>query len=78
MLFRKTWKHKKTCTDGSCKIFGVNIFDHKWTDTGERVTVTDPLYHQEYEFCVFTVEIKGKTKKFVAGEFSNCVYGFYL
>ena len=77
-MFKKVWKHKKTCADGNCNLFGVNIFDFEWTDTGELATVTDPIYHQEYNFNIFTVEIKGKTKRFAAGEYSNCVWGFYV
>ena len=66
------------CFDGNGKLFGVNIFDYHWTETGEKVIVTDPLYHQEHEFDVFAVQIKGKTKRFVAGEYSNLVWGFYV
>lgn len=77
-MLRKTWKHKVTGTDGNCILFGVNIFDYEWIDTKEKVMVVDPLYHQTYDISVYTVIINGKTKKFAAGEFSNCVWAFYL
>lgn len=78
MLFKKCWKYKTTGTDGNGKLFGVNIFDYEWRDTGETVTISDPQYHQEHIFNVCTIEIDGKLKRFAAGEFSNCVWGFYV
>lgn len=78
MFFRKTWKYKLTGTDGDCILFGVNIFDYEWNDTGKTATIIDPQYHKEYIFNVFTVEIDGIVKRFAAGEFSNGVWGFYL
>ena len=78
MLFKKTWKHKlTTANENSCKLFGVRIFDYDWERTGEMATVRDPMHHQEHQFNVYTVNIKGKTKKFAAGEFSNSVWGFF-
>lgn len=64
--------------DGQCKLFGVNIFDYDWKITGKRVKVQDPVYHQEHTFEVWQVEINGQIHRFAAGEFSNCVWGFYL
>lgn len=40
--------------------------------------VRDPLYGQEYKFPIYTVIINGQEQEFAAGEFSNCVWGFYL
>lgn len=78
MLFKKSWKHKVTRVEGNCILFGVNIFDYEWNDTGEIVTVTDPQYRQKHNFNVYAVDIDGTTKKFAAGEFGNCIWGFYL
>ena len=65
-------------TEGEVKLFGVNIFDYQWQETGEYVKVTDPLYHAERSFCLYKVVINGDTHSFVAGEFSNMIWGFYL
>ena len=46
--------------------------------TNEVVKVNDPLYGQEYQFDIYTVIINGQEQKFVAGEFNNCVWGFYI
>ena len=46
--------------------------------TGEKIDVKDPLYGQKYRFPVYKVLIDEKEYEFAAGEFSNCVYGFYI
>lgn len=74
----KTWQHEITGVDGNTTLFGVNIFDYDWNDTGEKVKVKDPLYGQEYSFPIYKVFIKGRKRTFAAGEFSNCVWGFYI
>ncbi len=78
MFKTKTWQHEVTGVDGNVTLFGVNIFKYKWNGTGNRITVLDPLYHHEYEFDIYTVHINKEEKEFAAGEFSNCVWGFYL
>lgn len=78
MLKSKTWQHETTGFDGNTILFGVNIFDYKWKDTHKSASVRDPLYGQEYKFSIYSVMIDGQEKEFAAGEFSNCVWGFYL
>ena len=72
------WRYETCGLDGRCRLFGVNIFDYDWQTTGRRVKVQDPNYHQEHIFGVWQVEIGGEIRRFAAGEFSNCVWGFYL
>jgi len=74
----KTWQHEITGFDGNAKLFGVNIFDYKWERTGQCVAVKDPLYGQDYRFPIYKVIIENQEFEFAAGEFSNCVYGFYI
>ncbi len=45
---------------------------------GKSVAVKDPLYGQDYNFPVYKVVIENQEFEFAAGEFSNCVYGFYI
>ncbi len=78
MRKQKTWQHEVTGIDGNTILFGVNIFDYQWKPAGQRVKVRDPLYNQEYEFPVYTAVINGEEHEFAAGEFSNCVWGFFL
>ena len=74
----KTWQHETTGVDGNTILFGVNIFDYEWESTNKSVKVCDPLYGQEYNFSIYTVMINGQEREFAAGEFSNCIWGFYL
>ena len=74
----KTWQHEITGVDGNTILFGVNIFDYKWESTNQSVMVRDPLYGQEYKFSVYKVIINEQEYEFAAGEFSNCVWGFYI
>lgn len=74
----KTWRHETTGVDGNTILFGVNIFDYQWGETGRSVNVRDPLYRQDYMFPVYNVVINEQTHEFAAGEFSQCVWGFYI
>jgi hypothetical protein len=58
-------------------IDGLDVWKHMWTDTKERVQVEDPLYHQKFTFQVYEISSNGRVVRFAAGEFSNCVWGFY-
>lgn len=74
----KTWKHEITGCDGNTILFGVNIFDYEWVYTNKFAKVRDLLYGEEYQFPIYSVTIQGLEHEFAAGEFSNCVWGFYL
>jgi hypothetical protein len=73
----KQWKFIKSGTEINTILFGVNIFDYKWINTGEKVSVKDPLYGQGYFFSIYKVLINDKEYEFACGEFSNGVYGFF-
>ena len=75
---KKLWEHVTTGPDGNCILFGVNIFEYEWNDTDEKVIVADPQHHQTYHFSIYTACIEGSIKRFAAGEFSNCVWGFFI
>lgn len=72
------WKFVKSGIEGDCELFGVNIFDYRWEPTNKKIKVLDPLYNQMHEMNIYNVNIGGKVLTFAAGEFSNCVYGFYV
>lgn len=74
----KTWQHEVTGSEIGTILFGVNIFDYKWKDTGKKITVKDPLYGQEHIADICKVVIEGKEYEFACCEFSNGVYGFYV
>jgi hypothetical protein len=56
---------------------GVDVWAHDWIATGERVGVNDPQYGQDFDFEIWVIDTGKKKIEFVAGEFSNCVWGFY-
>ena len=72
------WKFVKTGIEGNCELFGVNIFDYKWENTNQKVSVLDPIYNQKHEMTIYNANIGEKWVTFATGEFSNCVYGFYV
>jgi len=73
----KEWKHRITGVDGNTMLFGVNIFQYKWRSLGKCVRVVGSQDGREYNFYVYSVQIKKQEYVFAAGEFSNCVWGFY-
>lgn len=75
---KKTWKYAATGTEGNAILFGVNIFDYKWSNINESIKIHDPLYKQEHIFKIYQVIINNQEYKFAAGEFSNGVWGFYI
>lgn len=73
-VFEKSWKLKTMGTDGNVRLFGVNIFDYEWINTGEKAEVQN-LYR---DISVYEVKIRNKVRRFAAEEVSNCVWKFYL
>jgi ribosomal protein S1 len=72
------WKHKKTISDGQTfEINGINIWDFKWESTGKKTNVKDPIYGKAYSFEIYKIENNNSEIQFVAGEFTNCVWGIY-
>ena len=74
-----TWRFVGACFDGQeFKLDGTNVWDHKWThDHPQKVEVIDPQYGQKFQFTIWEIKNEGGTIRFAAGEFSNCVWGFY-
>ncbi len=78
-LFKTYWKHLNTIPEGyEFKIRGINIWNQKWEDTGEKVLVKDPLYRKEYSLTIWKIQLGEFHVKIAAGEFSNCMWGIYI
>jgi hypothetical protein len=74
------WKYIGAIIDGKpFKINGYNVWDYDWISlNGETITVSDPRYGQTHKMYVYKICVEGtKEITFAAGEFSNCVWGFY-
>lgn len=74
----KSWKYQTSGIEGNVILFGVNIFDYQWIETGKKAKITEPLYQQKFVFPIYKVVINDVEYKFAAGEFSNLVWGFYV
>jgi len=72
------WRFVKTGIAGDCTLFGVNIFDYDWINTMQKIEVFDPVYNQKHVLTIYNVELEHGIVTFATGEFSNCVYGFYV
>jgi hypothetical protein len=73
------WEFAGAVHDGeSFKIGGIDVWQHSWTDTGERVNVQDPHHHQAFTFYVYEIASSEGQINFAAGEFSNSIWGFYV
>jgi hypothetical protein len=78
------WRHIGTCVDGQrFEIDGLDVWSHEWNEyPGLRARVLDPRYGQQFNFRVYEMvgHVGADERKvtFAAGEFSNCVWGFYL
>lgn len=71
------WKFVGSCINDSFILEGTDIFTKQWVNTGKQIRVKDPLYNQPFEFTVWKVKMDEKEITFVAGEFSNGVFGIY-
>ena len=74
-----TWKYVGHCSDGErFTIDGVNVWDHEWIRKHtQHAHVKDPRYGQPFSFPVYEIVAGDSRILFAAGEFSNCIWGFY-
>jgi hypothetical protein len=73
------WVFHGSCVDGGpYAINGVELWTSAWIDTPEEVHVKDPLYQQDFCFPVYELKSGPTQIRFAAGEFSNCIWGFFV
>jgi hypothetical protein len=73
------WRFLKVVPDGQrFELDGANVWSIEWKRVpNQRAEIKDPLYGQSYSFEIFEFTHEGKVVRFAAGEFSNCMWGFY-
>lgn len=73
------WRYVGYCVEGqNFWVEGMNISNHIWQPVDDAVAgVEDPHNHKQYEFPVWEVKAEGRVVRFAAGEFQNCVWGFF-
>jgi hypothetical protein len=73
------WEFFGAVPDGqSFTIDGMDVWKHGWMDTKERAHVKDPHSQQDFTFYVWEIRSGDHIVNFAAGEFSNCMWGFYV
>lgn len=76
---REEWHFVTTlCDREAFRVKNLNLWDYKWNLVTPRVEVTDPHYKQKFYFNEFQISDGKTTVNFVAGEFSNTIFGIYL
>lgn len=74
------WKFCGACVDGEdFRLDGVNVWKCEWERVPNTVAaVRDPHHDQPYKFNVYDLVHGGGRVRVAAGEFSNCIWGFYI
>jgi len=73
------WEFLGAVPDGqSFTIGGLDVWKHDWCDTKERAHVKDPRYQRDFTFYIWEIRGGDRVVTFAAGEFSNCMWGFYV
>lgn len=74
------WEYAGHCVDGGpFALGGIDVWAADWKRQEGRVAdVRDPLHNQPYRFAVYRVQRGRRSVAFAAGEFSNCVWGFFV
>lgn len=76
---RDEWHFVTTLCDGEAfTVRDLNLWDYEWNLVTPRIEVTDPHYKQIFYFNEFQITDGNTTVNFVAGEFSNTIFGIYL
>ncbi|WP_395741954.1 hypothetical protein [Prosthecobacter sp.] len=79
MSTRQDWKFLGSTSEGKAfQLGGLDVWKHEWRDTQERAYVKDPIYHQDFTFHVYEISSTTQVVTFAAGEFSNCMWGFFV
>ena len=59
-------------------IDGVNVWSHEWIAKDAVFEVLDPVYKTKKIFLLYSIRTNNLEIKFIAGEYSNGNWGFYL
>ena len=73
------WVYSGVCLDGEpFALDGIDVWQCEWVrHPGEVAHVRDPNYGVAHAFPVYSFRAGGRELVVAAGEFSNCVWGFY-
>ena len=82
MLKKKNGEDSPTYIGGGAEgkkflIGSVNVWDHKWIVKDKVFEVIDPIYNKSKKFMLYSIVNNNAEINFIAGEFSNGMWGFY-
>ena len=72
------WKLGKLIKNKTYKLWGVNIFDFEWTDTGETAYLEDYTDGIRKDFKVYSIEVEGQAHYFAAMERGANTWLFFV
>ena len=72
------WKLGKLIKNKTYKLWGVNIFDYQWTDTGETAHLKDYTDGIRKDFTIYTIDVEGTTHTFAAIGLGVNTWLFYV
>ncbi len=72
------WKLGKLIKNRNYKLWGVNIFDCPWTDTGETVLLKDYTDGIRKDFKIYSVDVEGEAHCFAAMERGADTWLFFV
>ncbi len=73
---KKEWKLTTSGCD-NVRLFGIDIFRHKWHGTGEYVKIQYPVFDDEKTLQVQWVRVLFIKRYFVATEVSATIFVFF-
>lgn len=72
------WKLGKLIKNRTYKLWGVNLFDYEWIDTGETAYLKDYTDGIRKNFKVYSIEVGGETHYFAAMERGANTWLFFI
>jgi len=77
----KEWKLVNIVSDGQPIIInGINLWKHEWIRIDEKpIEVPHPGHpNEKHKMWIYKINTGNNSIVFAAGEYSNCVWGFYV
>ncbi len=72
------WKLGKLVKNKTYKLWGVNIFDFEWVNTGETAYLKDYTDGIRKDFTVYSIEVEGQKHYFAAMERGRDTWLFFV
>ena len=71
------WRMAKIVNGKNYMVDGENVFDCKWIDTGQKVSLHDP-YNARRDFKIYDIIVNGVTRRYAVCPFGSSSTVFYI